>query len=158
MIERDPAIQLFYCARSVTEDEAQSLQTRFGGDGVKMLSLPCSGKVTIPYLLKALETGADGVVLCTCPTADCRNLEGNLRASKRVEAVDGLMEEVGLGGSRVLIVAKGPGEIERLIESIEDFRSKLRAAIASSSAGSGLTVLRGLRSKADESDRRETAA
>lgn len=158
MVEREPAVHLFYCAKSITEDEAQSLQARFGGDGVRMLSLPCSGRMTTAYLLKALETGADGVVLCTCPTADCRNLEGNLRASKRVEAVDGLMEEVGLGKSRVLRVEKEPGQIERLIESIEDFQSELRAAIASSNAGSGLTVLRGLRSESDKRDRRETAA
>lgn len=158
MIERDPEIHLFYCAKSIPEEEAQSLQARFGNDGVKMLGLPCSGKMTIPYLLKALETGADGVILCTCPMADCHNLEGNLRASKRVESVDGLMEEVGLGKGRVRIVAKGPGEVERLIESIEDFRSELRAAITSSNSRSGLTVLRRLRASFDENDRRETAA
>jgi len=123
-------IHLFYCSNSVTESEAQQLAARFGSDELKMLSLPCSGKITIPYLVKAFESGADGVVLCCCVPAGCRNLEGNLRASKRAQAVDSLMEEVGLGKNRVLTVAKGEGDIERVIESIVHFQTGLRAAPA----------------------------
>ena len=84
----EPMIHLFYCSNSMTESEARQLAARFGSDEFKMLSLPCSGKITIPYLVKAFESGADGVVLCCCAPAECRNLEGNLRASKRAQAVD----------------------------------------------------------------------
>jgi coenzyme F420-reducing hydrogenase delta subunit len=109
----------------MTGDEIQSLQDRFGDDGLKMLSLPCSGKMTIPYLLKAFETGGDGVVVCSCPTTECRNLEGNLRASKRAGAVDELMEEVGLGAGRVLMVAKMQGDLAKVIDAIESLRARL---------------------------------
>ena len=86
----------------MSDSELAGLQDRFGGDGLMMLGLPCSGKMTIPYLLKAFEKGADGVVICACPEAECKQLEGNLRASKRAEAVDALIEEIGLGqGPRV---------------------------------------------------------
>ena len=68
------------------------------------MSLPCSGKVTIPYLLKALENGADGVLLMTCPREACRFLEGSSRAGRRVRAVDDLMEETGLGRGRIRAV------------------------------------------------------
>jgi len=103
-------IQLFYCSNSMTESEARKLATRFGEDDLKMLGLPCSGKITIPYLVKAFESGADGVVLCGCRPEDCRNLEGVLRAFKRGQAVEDLMEEVGLGKNRVLSISKSQGK------------------------------------------------
>lgn len=55
------------------------------------------------YLLKTFEIGADGVVLITCRKGECRNLEGNLRAHKRAQAVRALLEETGLGKERLLV-------------------------------------------------------
>lgn len=54
-------------------------------DGViiKTISLPCSGKIDIPYLVKAFETGADSAVIVTCKKGECKHLEGNLRGQKK---------------------------------------------------------------------------
>jgi len=131
MNRRTAAIHLFYCANSVTETELQGLQTRLGANGLNTLSLPCSGKATIPYLLKAFEKGADGVVVCTCPEAQCKQLEGNLRASKRAEAVDQLMDEVGLGKRRVLVVTKEQGQIEKLIDGVQRLQTELGTSVRS---------------------------
>jgi F420-non-reducing hydrogenase iron-sulfur subunit len=125
MIRRAAAIHLFYCANSMTEAELQGLQTRLDADGLRTLSLPCSGKATIPYLLKAFEKGADGVVLCTCPESQCKHLEGNLRASKRAEAVDGLLDEIGLGKGRVVVVTREQGRSEKLIDTIRQLQAEL---------------------------------
>jgi coenzyme F420-reducing hydrogenase delta subunit len=136
MVERNATIHLFYCSNSMTENELQSLQTRLGADGLRMLSLPCSGKMTIPYLLKAFEKGADGVVLCSCPQTECKQLEGNLRASKRAEAVDELIDEIGLGKSRVVMITKKQGQIEKVIDSIQSLQKGLCMAHTPSDAGS----------------------
>lgn len=146
-------IHFFYCSNSVTESEARELAARFGSDELKMLSLPCSGKITIPYLTKAFESGADGIVLCCCLPAECRNLEGNLRASKRAEAVDSLMEEIGLGKNRVLTVTRGEGDIEQVSASITRFQAGLRAT----PAPSRIAVVR-KESTPGAHTRRETAA
>lgn len=125
MIGRTATIHLFYCANSVTEAELQGLQTQLDTGKLKTLSLPCSGKATIPYLLKAFEKGADGVVLCTCPESQCKHLEGNLRASKRAEAVDGLLDEIGFGKGRVVVVTKEQGQSERLVDTIQQLQTEL---------------------------------
>lgn len=125
MIRRTTTIHLFYCANSVTDAELQDLQTRLDTDGLKTLSLPCSGKATIPYLLKAFEKGADGVVLCICPKSQCKHLEGDLRASKRAEAADGLLDEIGFGKGRVVVVAKEQGQGEALIDAVQQLQTKL---------------------------------
>jgi len=125
MIRRAATIHLFYCANSMTEAELQGLQARLGTDGLRTLSLPCSGKATIPYLLKAFETGAEGVVLCACPESQCKHLEGNLRASKRTEVVEGLLDEIGLGKGRVVVVTKEQGQSEKLIDTIQQLQAEL---------------------------------
>ena len=51
---------------------------------VKIMRIPCTGKVDALYLLKALEDGVDGVYVAGCEVGDCHFLVGNLRARKRV--------------------------------------------------------------------------
>ncbi len=153
MIRRVATIHLFYCANSLTGAELQSLQAQLDADGLRALSLPCSGKATIPYLLKAFEKGADGVVLCTCPEPQCKHLEGNLRASRRAEAVDGLLDEIGFGKGRVVVVTKEQGRSERLIDVIRQLQTELGEVYAVEGKPTR-AVLTGVRA----SHRRENAA
>jgi len=65
-------------------------------------------------------------MLMTCKEGDCRHLEGNLRASKRVQMVDSLLEEIGLGKGRLRVVRlteKGIGNAKR---EIDQFRAAIR--------------------------------
>ena len=153
MIRRTATIQLFYCANSVTDAELQELQSRLDTDGLKTLSLPCSGRATIAYLLKAFEKGADGVVLCVCPEPRCKHLEGNLRASKRAEAVEELLEEIGFGKGCVVVVAKEQGQGERLIEAVQQLQTRL-SDVYSVGAKPARAVLSDVRTD----NRRENAA
>jgi coenzyme F420-reducing hydrogenase delta subunit len=116
----------------MADGELERLQARLGSDGVALLSLPCSGKMTIPYLLKAFEKGADGVIICACPEAECKQLEGNLRASKRAEAVQTLVEEIGLGRGRVVLVTKKPNEIDKVIDGVQQLRKSCQLTVGSS--------------------------
>jgi F420-non-reducing hydrogenase iron-sulfur subunit len=153
MVRRTATIHLFYCANSVTEAEVQDLQTRLGANGLRTLSLPCSGKATIPYLLKAFEKGADGVVLCTCPESQCKHLEGCLRASKRAEAVEGLLEEIGLGKGCVVVVAKEQGQSEKLVDAIQRLQTELGEVHSV-----GVKPARAVLAKVQAGKRRENAA
>jgi coenzyme F420-reducing hydrogenase delta subunit len=132
-------IDLLCCSSSFDPDE---LVRSFGKDnnGLKVIPLPCSGKVDILYLTKAFETGADGVAVVICKKGDCRYLEGNLRAAKRVEAVDTLLDEIGLGRGRMAIIQVGDGGIEQVIREVQDFRKKIEAAPGISCAGEDLEL------------------
>jgi F420-non-reducing hydrogenase iron-sulfur subunit len=96
-------------------------------DELKVIPLPCSGKMDILYLTKAFETGADGVAIITCKQGECRYLEGDLRARKRAEAVDALLEETGLGKGRIVIIQMKDGEIEQVLREVQDFLAKIKA-------------------------------
>jgi F420-non-reducing hydrogenase iron-sulfur subunit len=153
MVKRNPAIHLFYCASSMTEAEIQGLHARLGTEGLRTLGLPCSGKATIPYLLKAFEKGAEAVVLCTCPVSQCKHLEGNLRASKRAEAVEGVLDEIGYGKGRIVVVIKEQGRIEPLIDAIQRLQTEF-GAVHATVAEPARAVLAGVRT----GQRRENAA
>lgn len=68
------------------------------------IRVPCSGKLQPEHLLKAFEAGADLVLVLTCRDGDCRYLEGRRRVERRVEYVRGLLDEIGLGGERLLLM------------------------------------------------------
>ena len=102
-----------------------------GLDGitVKTIGLPCSGKIDIPYLVKAFETGADGAVIVTCKQNECQHLEGNLRAQKRAEAVESLLEEIGMGKGRMAVIMlkkDGQDGVEQVLAEIKDFFDRIR--------------------------------
>ena len=100
-------------------------------EGVKLIPVPCAGKIDIRYLAKAFETGADGVAIVTCKEGECRYLEGNLRAIKRAEAMDDLMREAGLGTGRVDIIQHSDGGFEQVRRSLVDFSRRIASLKAS---------------------------
>ncbi len=118
-------IVMFYCANALDATALKHLES--GPDHLQSVSLPCSGKVNLLYLLKAFEKGADGVLLVTCPLGDCKFLEGNLRAQKRGQAVDNLLVESGLPPGRMRVIQK-PNEsgAKHIFEEIENFKNEIR--------------------------------
>ena len=94
-------------------------------DELKIIPLPCSGKIDILYLTKAFETGADGVAVVTCQQGECRYLEGNLRARKRAEVIEELLVEIGLGNGRTVVIQMDDSGIKNVIKELNDFRSRI---------------------------------
>ena len=68
---------------------------------VKIVKVPCTGRVDAIHILQAFEGGADGVCLVGCLEGDCHYVAGNIRARKRVEYVKTLLNEAGIGGDRL---------------------------------------------------------
>jgi coenzyme F420-reducing hydrogenase delta subunit len=97
-----PKITLFHCINAFNEGASLPLT---GADDfeMKIVKLPCSGMVKDVFLLRAFEAGSDGVLVLVCPEGQCRYLEGNIRAKKRVEWVQNLLDEIGLNGKRLSI-------------------------------------------------------
>jgi len=132
-------IDLFCCSSSLDPSELSGGVTMQGIE-FRLIPLPCSGKADILYFTKSFETGADGVAVVTCKKGDCRYIEGNLRAQKRVEAVDALLEEIGLGRGRMAMIQLGEGGVEQVRRELEDFRARIEASPRSAYAGDELEL------------------
>lgn len=146
VVDFEPKIVAFccyYCAYSAA-DLAGSLRLQYPPN-IRIIEVPCSGKVDPLILLKAFEEGADGVYVAGCLEGDCHFLKGNYRAKRRVKAVKKILDDIGLGGERLemfnLSAAMGPRFAEIATEMTERIRqigpSPIRPeAIASRKAAS----------------------
>ena len=77
---------------------------------VKIIRVPCSGKVDALHLLRAIQKGADGAYVVGCLEGTCHYNEGNFRARERVEYVRTLLEEIGMEADRVRMYNLSSGE------------------------------------------------
>jgi len=69
--------------------------------GIRVIKLPCTGRVNPLLLLKAIEDGADGVYVVGCKEGDCHYLDGNIKAKKIVKYTKGLLQSIGIDPGRV---------------------------------------------------------
>jgi coenzyme F420-reducing hydrogenase delta subunit len=120
---------IFYCSNNLEAGQLADLCSALPGVSIKTIGLPCSGKVDIPYFMKAFETGADGVVVVACPKDECRNFEGSARAHKRAEAVEALLEEIGAGAGRMAVFECGKGDAGKVAGDIRQFVGQLRKSV-----------------------------
>jgi F420-non-reducing hydrogenase iron-sulfur subunit len=126
MNNRTLKMYVFYCSNSIEPEQMAEGLGKLDGVTVETVSLPCSGKIDVPYLVKAFETGADGAVIVTCKQNECQHLEGNLRANKRAEAVESLLEEIGMGKGRMAVIMLKDGGVEGALGEIRDFFGRVR--------------------------------
>jgi coenzyme F420-reducing hydrogenase delta subunit len=94
---------------------------------VKIIKVPCTGRVDNLLILKAFESGVDGVYLAGCLEGECHFLKGNLRAKKRVQYVKGLLEEVGLGAGRLEMYNMSSAQGQRFAEVAREMTEKIKA-------------------------------
>ncbi|RDV84870.1 hydrogenase iron-sulfur subunit [Ammonifex thiophilus] len=102
MKEFEPIIVAFcchYCAYAAA-DLAGSLRLEYP-PGIRIVEVPCSGRVEEELILKAFAEGADGVLVAGCLEGDCHFQKGNIRARKRVEHLRQLLKEIGLEPERL---------------------------------------------------------
>ena len=113
-----------YCAYAAA-DLAGSMRLSYPSN-VKVIQLPCTGRVDILYLLKAIEDGADWVYVAGWLEGECHFLEGNVKTRKKVEYVQRTLEELGIEPARVrmfnLSSAMGVRFAEIATEMTEEIR------------------------------------
>jgi len=128
MNNQETNISLFYCSNSLSPEDVHSCASKVEEVQINAISLPCSGRVNLLYLLKAIETGADGVLLLTCPIGECTYIQGNLRAQKRIEAVDDLLVESGLErGCIKCVPLQETSKIEMVVNEISILSKHLKS-------------------------------
>ena len=68
---------------------------------IRIVRVMCSGRVEPTFILKALEKGADGVLIGGCHPGDCHYQSGNYKARRRVAIIHQVLEQLGFDPDRV---------------------------------------------------------
>jgi len=93
--------------------------------GVKVIEVPCTGGISSKHILRALEQGADGVLVLGCPEGTCHHITGNIRAKSRVEAVRSLLEKSGADPVRIRFANLGIGDGAAFARLVTDMTAEL---------------------------------
>ncbi len=123
----EPEIVAFcchYCAYTAA-DMAGSKRISYPSN-VKIIRVPCTGKVDAIHIMKALEKGADGVYVAGCLEGDCHFKTGNTRAKHRVDRVKKILEDLGWEADRVAMVNMSAGMGERFAKTALEFTEKIK--------------------------------
>ena len=123
----EPVIVAFcchYCAYTAA-DMAGSQRLPYPAN-VKIVRVPCSGKVDTLHIVKAFEKGADGVYVAGCLEGDCHFKSGNTRAAKRVAFARGYLEEIGIEPQRLEMVHLSAGMGYGFAKAATDITEKIR--------------------------------
>lgn len=128
MSEFDPKIVAFcceYCGYAAA-DLAGSLRLSYPTN-MKIIKVPCTGRMDVLTVLKAAENGVDGVLLFGCLDGCCHFISGNVRAKKRVGYVRELLDECGIGGDRVAMFNTSAAMGVQFAQYANEFVVKIKA-------------------------------
>ena len=81
---------------------------------IKILSVPCSSKVETLSIIKAFESGIDGIFVLGCKENTCRLLDGNLRAQRTINYTKKLLSEINIETNRLTMIQLGTSEFKDL--------------------------------------------
>jgi F420-non-reducing hydrogenase iron-sulfur subunit len=112
-----------YCAYAAA-DLAGSLRLEYP-TAIKIVELPCTGKLDVLYVLRAFEEGADGVLVAGCLEGECHYLEGNLNARRRVAYVQNVLRSIGLEPERVQMFNLSSAMGGRFSEAAKEMTEKI---------------------------------
>jgi len=107
-----------YCAYAAA-DLAGSMRLQYTSN-VRIIRTPCTGRLEVEFFLRALENGADGVLVAGCEEGSCHFKEGNLIAKRRVAYARKLLAESGLEQERLKMVNVSAAGARPLIEHIKE--------------------------------------
>jgi len=108
---RQPAIAVFVCANCARPARAATsaghprpVVPDFGWPWpVRQTMVPCTGRLQPEHVLKAFETGSEAVCMVACADDNCHHLEGSKRCARRAAFLRSVLDEIGLGGDRLML-------------------------------------------------------
>jgi len=94
---------------------------------VRIIRVPCSGRLDPFYIIKALQHGADGVLVSGCHPGDCHYISGNYVARRRFAVLKRLLEYVGIEPGRVQFTWISAAEAERFAKMMRKITADIKA-------------------------------
>lgn len=92
---------------------------------IRLLRVPCSGRVNPQFVLEALQRGCDGVIVCGCHPGDCHYSTGNYYAKRRMMIYKRLLEYIGLEPDRFQIRWISGAEAGKFRDVITEFCNRI---------------------------------
>jgi F420-non-reducing hydrogenase iron-sulfur subunit len=112
-----------YCSYSAA-DLAGSMRLQYPTN-VRIIRTPCTGRLEVEFFMKAIEKGADGILVAGCLEGGCHFTEGNLLAKGRVGYTQQFLAETGLEAERIRMINISAAQARPLVDHINDMLATL---------------------------------
>ena len=96
--------------------------------GVRLVRLPCTGRMSPLFILKAFEQGADGVLVSGCHPGDCHYVQGNLIARRRFAVFRSLLDFLGVDLRRLHFAWVSAAEGQKWARVVHDVTASVTEA------------------------------
>jgi coenzyme F420-reducing hydrogenase delta subunit len=94
---------------------------------IRLIKLPCTGRIDPVMIIKAFERGADGVLVSGCHPGDCHYNAGNFHARRRWIMFHQLMDFIGIDSSRLHFSWVSASEGRKFVDVVNGFTDEVRA-------------------------------
>ena len=94
---------------------------------IKIIRVPCSGRVNPLFILRAFEKGADGVIICGCHPGDCHYTTGNYYTRRRMALLISMLDYMGVDKGRIEVDWVSASEGARFSELMNNFADKIKS-------------------------------
>lgn len=127
MTDFEPQIIAFCCSNcaSAAATVAESMSLTMPNN-VKVVQVPCTGRLEILHLLKPFEEGVDGVYVAGCQADSCQYISGISQAAKRVAHVKKVLEELEMEPERIEIFNLSAGRGRRFVDVAHEMLNRIK--------------------------------
>lgn len=127
MPDHEPRIVGFLCnwCSYAGADMAGTSRTSYAPN-IRIMRVPCSGRVDPLFIVKAFQQGADGVLVAGCHPGDCHYSEGNYVARRRYAVMHKLLEFAGIEKERVRLEWVSASEGARWARVVNEFTDMVK--------------------------------
>jgi len=95
-------------------------------EDVRIIRVPCSGRINPLFILKAFSLGADGVMVSGCHPNDCHYSEGNFYARRRLEILKEFLPAIGIDSKRFVYQWVSASEGQKWQKVITNFTKRIK--------------------------------
>lgn len=94
---------------------------------LRIVRVPCTGRVDPLLIAKAFQQGADGVLVAGCHPGDCHYREGNYYARRRYALLQALLEFLGIERERLRLDWISASEGQKFARVVTEFTAQVQA-------------------------------
>jgi coenzyme F420-reducing hydrogenase delta subunit/heterodisulfide reductase subunit C len=128
-VKDNPSLVVFVCDWSLRVDEDMALLESYP-ENVRVIHIPCSGRIDPQMALMALDSGIGGVMVCGCAPGECHFKRGNYVSTCKMSLLDRMFDQMEIDGGRVRFVQIGTQDRGRIRHEVDSMLALLQREVA----------------------------
>lgn len=125
--EGTPRMVVFVCDWSLRADADVALLEGYASDNVRIIHIPCTGRIDPEMALLALHSGLDGVLVCGCAPGECHYKRGTTVSSCKIGLLNRMLGQMHVGNGRIRFIQIGTQDRGRIRGEVDSMLAHLAA-------------------------------